>query len=144
MKGRAMHQLTINLPQDLYAFVEKIAERETRPVSLQIRHFVAEAARRAGSGNGAALEPWPAPLPVVTPENIGEVEARLAGWVEERDSLAKRECKTGMGSLMPHEQNRLAWLRDTVKSLQSHVAIFEGIVQPEPRRPAPPDLRGRP
>ncbi len=137
-----MPAVTVHLTDHLLEFVQKAAERETRPVSLQIRHYVAEAARRAGGNGTAALAPWPPPLPVVTPANIGEIKSQLAGWAEERDSLARREGKVGAGSLRPDEQNRLAWLRDTVKSLQSHVAIFEGIVQPEPRRPAPPDLRG--
>ena len=47
--AQRMHQLSINLPPELFEFVQKAAERETRPVSTQIRHYIAEAARRAST-----------------------------------------------------------------------------------------------
>ena len=60
-----MHQLSINLPAELFEFVQKAAKRETRSVSMQIRHYIAEAARRAGTPT-VPLEQWPPPLPTVT------------------------------------------------------------------------------
>jgi hypothetical protein len=136
-----MHQLTINLPPDLYAFVQKIAARETRPVSLQIRHFIAEAARRAGNPT-AEREPWPPVLPPVTRENLPDAKAEIAAWTVERDGLARRECETGGRSLRPDEQNRLAWLRDSIKTQQVRVDMLEGRPSSEPRRPGRPNLGG--
>ena len=51
-------QVSVPLPADLRAFVERAAAREDRSVAGQIRHLVAEAARaQADSGERAlALE----------------------------------------------------------------------------------------
>src|SRR6266446_258559 len=141
MECARVSQINIHLPDDLLLFVQKTADRETRTVAGQVRHFVAEAARKAGGGNGAALEPWPPPLPTVTRKNLPEIKLQLAEWSEERDALAKRETKVGFGSLMPDEQTRLGQLRNWIATLQVRVDQLEGRPPSEPRRPAPPDLR---
>jgi hypothetical protein len=41
-------QVSVPLPPELRAFVERAAEREDRSLAAQIRHYVAAAARRAG------------------------------------------------------------------------------------------------
>ena len=38
-----MHQMSIHLPHELYAFVQKVAARETRSPATQVRHYIAEA-----------------------------------------------------------------------------------------------------
>jgi predicted transcriptional regulator len=47
--ARCREQITVALPVELRRFVDRIAEREDRSASGVIRHFVAEAARRAPS-----------------------------------------------------------------------------------------------
>jgi hypothetical protein len=39
-------QITVPLPVELVTFVERAAQREDRSVAAQVRHYVAEAARR--------------------------------------------------------------------------------------------------
>jgi len=39
----ALDQVTITLPRELHDAVRRVAERETRTVAQQIRHFVAKA-----------------------------------------------------------------------------------------------------
>src|SRR5258706_16255569 len=73
-----MSQINIHLPDDLLSFVQRAAERETRTVAGQVRHYVAEAARRAGSGNGHTREAWPPVQETVTRENLVDVKARVA------------------------------------------------------------------
>jgi hypothetical protein len=137
-----MQQINVHLPDDLLTFVQKTADRETRTVASQIRHFVTEAARRAGVSTAANLLPWPPLLPEVSQDTLPEVKAMLAAWTEERDRLTRRETKVGAGSLMPDEQARLGWLRDSIKTQQSRVDMLEGVPRAEPRRPAPPRLGG--
>lgn len=115
----------ISVPLDavLLGFVERAAERESRTVAGQIRHFITEAMRDAG-GPMAGVEPWPPPLAVVSRENLSEIRARVKDMEVERDSLEEAGHKNPLG-LMPHEEVRLRYLRDTIKSLHSHIAAIE-------------------
>jgi hypothetical protein len=75
-----LEQITIALPPELRAFVSGVAERESRTVAGQIRHFVAEAARRNGATDHGQQEGWKVerltPLPVI--ENLIGNPAALA------------------------------------------------------------------
>jgi hypothetical protein len=115
----------VSVPLDavLLGFVERAAERGSRTVAGQIRHFIVEAMRDAGSPT-AGLEPWPPPLAVVSRENLSEIKTRVKGMEVERDNLEAAEQENHLG-LMPHDEVRLRYLRDTIKSLQTHIAAIE-------------------
>jgi hypothetical protein len=115
----------VSVPLDavLLGFVERAAERESRTVAGQIRHFIVEAMRGAGSPT-AGLEPWPPPLAVVSRETLSEIKARVKDMELERDNLEAAEHKNHLGP-MPHDEVRLRYLRDSIKSLQSHIAAIE-------------------
>jgi hypothetical protein len=115
----------VSVPLDavLLGFVQRAAERESRTVEGQIRHIIIEAMRDAGSPT-AGLEPWPPPLAVVSRENLSEIKARVKAMEVERDNLEDAEHKSHLG-LLPHDEVRLRYLRDTIKSLQSHIAAIE-------------------
>jgi len=44
------NQVTVPLPQPLREFVERTAEQEDRTIAAQVRHWIAEAHRRAKAG----------------------------------------------------------------------------------------------
>jgi len=119
----------VSVPLDavLLGFVERAAERESRTVAGQIRHFIVEAMRDAGSPT-AGLEPWPPPLAVVSRDNLSEIKALVKEMEAERDKLAATEQKNHLG-LMPHDEVRLRYLRDTIKSLQSHIGAIERLTE---------------
>ena len=119
----------VSVPLDavLLGFVERAAERESRTVVGQIRHFIIEAMRDAGSPT-AGLEPWPPPLAVVSREILSEIKARVKDMEVERDNLEAAEHKNRLG-LMPHDEVRLRYLRDTVKSLKSHIGAIERLTE---------------
>ena len=119
----------VSVPLDavLLGFVQRAAERESRTVEGQIRHFIIEAMRDAGSPT-AGLEPWPPPLAVVSRENLSEIKARVKDMEGERNNLEAAEQKNHLG-LMPHDEVRLRYLRDTVKSLQNHIAAIERLTE---------------
>jgi len=118
-----MQQINLHLPDDLVKFVQRAAERETRTVAGQVRHYVAEAARRAGGGNGAALEPWPPLLEPVTRETLPDVKLKVQAMQIERDKLVAAENKPG--GLLPHHQDRLQFLRGRIEALVPHIAAIE-------------------
>src|SRR6266404_2980366 len=139
-----MDQIAVCFPPETLAFLKRTAEREFRTVGAQIRFMIEDAAKRAGNAPPPAkpaLEPWPPPLPTVTPENLPEIKSPLAEWTAERDRLARRETKVGPEGLMPHQHDRLGWLRTTIATLRVRVDQLEGRRPSEPRRPGPPDLR---
>jgi hypothetical protein len=113
----------VSVPLDavLLGFVERAAERESRTVEGQIRHFIIEAMRDTGSP-AAGLEPWPPPLALVSRESLSEIKARMKDMEVERDNLQAAE---DTNRLMPHDEIRLRYLRDSIKSLQSHIAAIE-------------------
>jgi hypothetical protein len=49
-------QISVPLPAELREFVKRAAEREDRSVAGQIRHLVAEAARREADQSNRAVE----------------------------------------------------------------------------------------
>ncbi len=116
-------QVSVPLDMALLGFVERAAERESRTVAEQIRHYLVEAMRHAGNPT-AGSEPWPAPLAVVSRDNFSHIEARVKEMEAERDELAAAEKKSPLG-LMPHEVVRLRYLCDTIKNLQGHITAIE-------------------
>jgi len=115
----------VSVPLDavLLGFVERAAERESRTVAGQIRQFIIEAMRNAGSAT-AGLEPWPPALAVVSHETLCEIKARVKDMEIERDTLQATAHENHLG-LIPHDEVRLRYLRDTIKSLQSHITAIE-------------------
>src|SRR5215475_14939367 len=109
----------VSVPLDtvLLGFVERAAERESRTVEGQIRHFIIEAMRDTGSAM-AGLEPWPPPLAVVSRENLSLIKARVKDMEVERNNLEAAEHDNHLG-FMRHDEVRLRYLRDTIKGLQS-------------------------
>jgi hypothetical protein len=116
-------RVSVPLDDVLLGFVERAAERESRTVAGQIRHFIVEAMRDAGSPT-AGLEPWPPPLAVVSREHLSDIKARVKDMEVERDKLEGAEHKNHLG-LMPHDEVRLRYLRDSIKRLHSHIAAIE-------------------
>jgi hypothetical protein len=116
-----MHPVTVQLPNDLLTFVQRTAERETRPVSLQIRHFIAEAARRAGNQPDAmtSISGLP-PLPIGEEAQRAEL-AELEPELERYEAMAKREG----WKLLPQHEAKLRQLRDRVTSLKQQLAPYE-------------------
>jgi len=112
-------------PDDLLAFVQRSAERETRPVSLQIRHYIVEAARRAGNPT-ASLEPWPPELMRVTGENLVEAKAQVAELTAEYQWLRALERRSPMGSL-PDADARLRYCRDRIDALSRQIEPLERV-----------------
>jgi CopG-like RHH_1 or ribbon-helix-helix domain, RHH_5 len=118
-----MQQINVHLPDDLLSFVRREAARGTRTMSRQVHHFIAEAARRAGNGT-AGLEPWPPPLEPVTRENLSDIKTKVREMQVERDKLVAAEQKSRTG-LMPHDQDRLQFLRGRIEALSSHIVAIE-------------------
>jgi hypothetical protein len=115
----------VSVPLDavLLAFVARAAKRESRTVEGQIRHFIIEAMRDAGGSTGG-LEPWPPPLALVSRQNLSEIKARVKDMQVERDNLEAVAHQNHLG-LIRHDEVRLRYLRETIKSLQSHIAAIE-------------------
>lgn len=118
-------QVPVLLDAALLGFVERAAERESRTVAGQIRHYIVEAMRHAGNPT-AGSEPWPPPLAVVSRDNLSQIKARVKEMEAERDVLAAAEKKNPLG-VIPHDEVRLRYLRDTIKSLQGHITAIEAL-----------------
>jgi len=116
-------QVPVPLDVALLGFVERAAERESRTVAGQIRHFVVEAMRLAGN-TAAGSEPWPPPLAAVSRDNLSEIKARVKDMEAERDELVTEKKKNRV-DLMPHDEVRLQYLLETIKCLQNHIAAIE-------------------
>ena len=119
--------VSVPLDEVLLGFVERAAERESRTVAGQIRHFIVEAMRHAGSLT-AGSEPWPRPLALVSRDNLLEIKARVKDMEAERDKLATAAHENRLG-VMRHDEVRLRYLRDTIKSLQSHIGAIERLTE---------------
>jgi len=118
-----MRQVSVPLDAALLGFVERAAERESRTVHGQIRHFIVEAMRHAGH-TAAGSDPWPPPLAAVSRDNLSEIKALVKDMEDERDELVAADKKNQLKP-MPHDQLRLHYLRETIKCLQSHIAGIE-------------------
>jgi hypothetical protein len=116
-------QVSVPLDAALLGFVERAAERESRTVAGQIRHYVVEAMRRAGNA-AAGSDPWPPPLAAVSRDTLFEIKARVREMEAERDELVAAEKKNHLG-LMPHDEVRLQYLLETIRCLRSHIAGIE-------------------
>jgi hypothetical protein len=94
--GETLQQLTINLPSDVMSFVQAAADREVRPVALQIRYFLTEAMRAENAAQAAGAVPRKAhaPGPAVTWTGPGPaaVAARAARHAELIARLGKLEA----------------------------------------------------
>ena len=116
-------QVSVPLDAALLGFVERAAERESRTVAGQIRHYIVEAMRHAGNAT-AGSDPWPPPLAAVSRDTLSEIKTRVNDMEAERDELVAAEKKKYLG-LMPHDAVRLQYLLETIKCLQSHIAGIE-------------------
>jgi len=116
-------QVSVPLDAALLGFVERAAERASRTVAGQIRHYIVEAMTHAGDTK-AGPEPWPSPLAVVSRDNLSEIKARVRDMEAERDELGAAERKNRFG-LMPHDEVRLQYLLETIKCLQNHIGAIE-------------------
>ena len=115
-------QVSVPLDAALLGFVERAAERESRTVAGQIRHYIVEAMTHAGDTK-AGPEPWPSPLAVVSRDNLSEIKARVRDMEAERGELMTAEKKNRLG--LPHDEVRLHYLLETIKCLQNHIAAIE-------------------
>src|SRR5262249_10827139 len=116
-------QVSVPLDAALLGFVERAAERGSRTVAGQIRHFIVEAMRHAGNTT-AGSDPWPPPLAGVSCDNLSEIKALVKDMEDERDELVAADKKSQLKP-MPHDELRLQYLRETIKCLQSHIAGIE-------------------
>jgi hypothetical protein len=113
-------QVSVPLDAALLRFLERMAERESRTVAGQIRHFIVEAMSHAGDTT-AGSEPWPRPLAVVSRDNLSELKALVKDMEAERNELVAAKWRNHPG-LMPYDEVRLQYLLETIKCLQSHIA----------------------
>ena len=116
-------QVSVPLDRALLGFVERAAERESRTVAAQIRHYIVEAMRHAGNTT-AGSDPWPPPLAAVSRDTLFEIKARMSDMEAERDALVAAEQKDHL-DLMPHDEVRLQYLLEMIKCLQTHIAGIE-------------------
>lgn len=116
-------QISVPLDGALLGFVERAAERESRTVAGQIRHFLAAAMSAAGNA-AAGSDPWPPPLAAVSRDTLSELKARLMDLEAERDALEAAKHHSQLG-LMPHDEVRLQYLLETIRCLQRHIAGIE-------------------
>jgi hypothetical protein len=116
-------QVLVPLDGALLGFVELAAERESRTVARQIRHYIVEAMRHAGSTT-AGSDPWPPALAAVSRDTLCEIKARVKDMEAERDALVAAENKDHV-DLMPHDEVRLQYLLEMITCLQSHIAGIE-------------------
>lgn len=116
-------QVLVPLDAALLGFVERVAERESRTVAGQIRHFIVEAMRHAGSAISGS-DSWPPPLAAVSRDNLLEIKALVTDMEVERDELVAAERKNHL-DLLPHDEVRLQYLLETIKCLRSHIAGIE-------------------
>ncbi len=116
-------QVLVPLDAALLGFVERAAERESRTVAGQIRHFIVEAMRHAGRVMSGP-DSWPPPLAAVSRDNLLEIKALVKEMEAERDELVASEKKNHL-DLLPHDEVRLQYLLETIKCLRSHIAGIE-------------------
>jgi hypothetical protein len=116
--------LTLPLSNGLRTWLQRSASANERTLAGEARFHLTEAMRRSGAHAMAGLEEWPPRLEQVTKDNLAAVKAKVAAMEVERDQLAERERKARLG-LMPGEEERLRWLRNTITSLQTHITAIE-------------------
>jgi hypothetical protein len=116
-------QVLVPLNTALLGFVERAAERESRTVAGQIRHFIVEAMGHAGRVM-LGSDSWPPPLAAVSRDTLLEIKALVKEMEAERDELVAAEKKNYF-DLMAHDEVRLQYLLETIKCLRSHIAGIE-------------------
>ncbi len=129
-------QVSVPLDAVLLGFVERAAERESRTVAGQIRHYIVEAMRHVG-GATTGSDPWPPPLATVSRQTLSEIKMRARDMEAERDELLAAE-KKNYPRLMPHDEVRLQYLLETIKCLQSHIAGIERLTACDNHGPTDP------
>jgi hypothetical protein len=130
-----MQQVSVNMPDDLLAWVTAAAERDVRPLALQIRYYVAEAMRAellpgtAVTTRVASPEPEPGANASSRPPIPTDYEAQKA-------ELAELEAKRGrlvdlqrrrhaFGGLSPTDEQELGFVQSRIGLLRSHIKVFE-------------------
>jgi hypothetical protein len=117
-------QVSVPLPPDLRAFVERRAEQEERSIAFVIRRLIADAARQERPAGPTFNNPA---LPVVTPETLDRHRSELAGWEAERKALQERDCPHGQMHifLTAGEAQRLDWLNTAASYLTAQIQRVE-------------------
>lgn len=114
-------QVSVPLDGALLWFVERAAERESRTVAGQIRHFIVEAMTHGSTTAAGSDAP---PLATVSRDTLCELRARLHDMEAERDELVAAK-QNNDPDLLPHDEVRLQYLLDTITCLQRHIAGIE-------------------
>jgi hypothetical protein len=118
-------QVTVSLTPQLLDFLQAEAERESRTVGGQLRHYVVQAAR----ANGAkTAEPWPpvrVPHVEHTPEAITEAKAHLASLQRERDRLKTKPAMDQTAA----DDDRARALQDDIATLKTEITMAERMVR---------------
>lgn len=117
-------QISVTLSDEVFAFVQRAAERDCRTVGAQVRFYVTEACRKAG--HSPNLKPWPPELPVITKENLPAIKSAMAVLQSEYDRLRRIEERTPT-SLLPDEDAKLRFCRDRIAQLKQQIKPFEGV-----------------
>src|SRR5258708_6471555 len=116
-------QISVVVPDEIIPVLDGLAARDCRTRSAQACFYVVEALRRAGHST-AGLPAWPPPLEPVTRENLAGVKAKVREMQIERDRLVAAENKSRTG-LMPHDQDRLQFLRGRIEAVVPHIQAIE-------------------
>jgi hypothetical protein len=120
-------QVSVPLPPDLRAFVERKAAEEDRSIAAVIRRLIADAAKQERTtsapdfGNPA--------MPTVTPATLDADKAQLTEWKAERKQLQARDCPGGQQHiyLTGSEAQRLNWLHTAVDYVEREIRRVEGM-----------------
>lgn len=118
--------LQLRLESELSDFVARAAARECRTKAAQVRFYIVEAMRGEAATVKPPPSPWPPPAPrcANTPEGIAEAQAQLAAWRPEYAALRKLLANPN-GGWTGKEEQRLAWLRDAILTLEHEVKIAQ-------------------
>jgi hypothetical protein len=118
-----MDQITINLTPELREFLRMTADRESRSMAGQARHYIVEAARRAGHTNGS-LTPLPVRPEIRNGEELAEAKERLTKLESKRDALVAHQRKSRFG-LLPDQDQQLRNLYCEIPTLSTEIQMAE-------------------
>src|SRR5262249_25653625 len=111
MSSKLESQITIALQPELLQLLSTIAERESRSVAGQIRHFCIQAARRAGPGTPADLQPLPEKENITDSESLARAKKRLA-WIRKTQG--------------PYWMDAAEWLDREIKQFENANKVKNG------------------
>jgi hypothetical protein len=119
-----MEQLSVKLPGDLVAFLQRVARRDDRTPTGVIRHLVAEAARLEPP---AETQPFGSVLPNVAgnAESIAEARALISQMRTRQARLARLGGEASAASDMECEK-----LKFEVEILEERVKQAEKMMRP--------------